>query len=453
MDAITELDGKKYNYSYKLTNDKYSVTLSDDVINSMEIEDNMFTPFYQGNILLSNPYNAIESNFVYRGDGSDKLEISLMPVGESDEEKGIKGTFVIVKEGNYIDNETPLNNRKYYEFIDVDESILKSRFSYGKRIRGRGHDMLQEILSKNNFKIGEFEKCDFEIDEFFPQHIIPSINYRELDLIYYINQYNYAIEGTKKGFIGVKPFLKKDRRGTYNLTKISSIYKNHKKLFYEAFHTGDLVSIPTVNENNHQEETENGVGYRKYIGDVPSYSLITPDKKTSNTFFMNSLVYSYNAITGNHIIEKIFLKNILEKWKEIFVNVFKLVGGEPKPFLNTTENKERDEFKIYRLPFTKTHNKFITEANLVNNFIFLNQQLILTTVGDLGRSSGKFIDFFKLKSEENDNGDLKLLGRWLVVSATHVKIRNQLKTRLYCVKTCAGPKYQSITSKAAYKPT
>lgn len=446
MDAITELDGKKYKYSYKLTNDKYEFEPKDDAINWLEVEDNLFTPFNRGTIVLSNPYNAIESSFLYRGDGSDKLEITLIPKGENNEEMGIKGTFIIVKEGNYIDNETPLNNRKFYEFIDEDESILNSRFSYGKRVRGKGHDILKELLIKNNFKIGEFEKCDFEIDELLPQHIIPTMNYRELDLIYYISRYNYA----KEGVIGVKPFLKKNKKGDYTLTKISTIFKNHKKLFYEAFHTGDLVSSTLPNENNHQQETQNGVGYRTYIGDIPSYSLITPDKKTSNTYFMNSLVYSYDPISGNHHIEKIFLKDILEKWKKLFVDVFKLVGGKPKPFLNITENKEKDEFKIYRLPFNKIHNKFITEADLINHFIFLNQQLVLTTTGDLGRSSGKFIDFFKTKIEKDDNSDLKLLGRWLIVSATHIKIRNQLKTRLYCVKTSAGSKYKSETNKAMY---
>lgn len=430
MESITELNGVKYKYEYKLSNSNSEIILRDSSVEYLEILDNFFNPFTNGSIIIINSYNFLESTFLYRGDGTDILDITLYP--ESDSNKKIELSFTIVEESNYIDLASPINNKKFYKFIDKDESLFKSKFPYNIKATGKGGNMIKDILKLLNLEADSenFEEGDFEISS-FPEGIFPSLNFRYLDLLYYILQYNFV----KDGDVSVKTIFKKEK-GKYQLKSLSDIFKKNNETVYEVFHTGDLVSESKVNPNNPPPGPE----YKQYSNNTPSYSMLTPDKTVSNTFFMNSLVICYNHILGDFETAEIRIKDLRDKWKKKFVDVFSAIGGKVKPCLVLNADKKEKEFKVYRLPFNSLQNPSIVEADLISNFIFFNQQLTLNIKGDTGRKAGMFIDLFKGK-DDNNKADSKLLGRWLVTTVTHKKVNNKYNNEISCVKTYAGPTF------------
>jgi len=431
MDAITELNGAKYKYEYKLSNTLGELSLNDSAVEVLEINDNLFDPFAFGNIVIYNPNNFLESTFSYRGDGTDKLSIRLEP--EQDPEKKLEYEFIITDEINYVDKETPVKNKKIYKFIDSDESLLKSKFPYNTQAFGKGGVILKDILKFLKLPIDEekFEDCDFAI-EGIPDHIMPSINFRYLDLIYYILRYLYITSGK----LATKPFLKK-YGGKYRLVNLVKLFEDNKKETYEAFHSGDLVTQFTSNPNNPPPDD---VPYKPNQNNLKSFNISTPDKAISNTFLMNSLVVSNDPYLGVSRMNEVRLNNVVEEWQKKFVDRFSAIGGEAKKFISLTKDKREGEFKTYRLPFNSIHNTNIVVADLVNNLIFFNLQLQINIVGDTGRRSGVFVDIFKAKDDKS-LADAKLLGRWLVTSVKHAKYKNTLYNEIAGVKTYAGPSY------------
>lgn len=430
MENITELNGAKYKYEYKLYNRDSELSIRDSAVEYLEILDNLFNPFTNGSVAISNSYNSIESTFLYRGDGTDMLDIILYP--EQNDKKKIELSFVIVEELNYIDNASPIKNKKIYKFIDKDESLFKSKFPYGVKATGKGGVMIKDMLKllKLEADTENFEDGDFEINS-LPEGIFPTLSYRYLDLLYYILQYNYITDGD----ISVKCIFKKENN-KYQLTSLAEIFKKNKDLVYEVFHTGDLVDKPKINPNNPPPGPE----YSEFINNTPSYSMVTPDKTVSNTYFMNSLVVCYNHILGDFETAEIRIKDIRDKWKKKFVDVFSAVGGKVKPCLLLNSDKKEKEFKVYRLPFNSLQSPSIVEAEIISNLIFFNQQLTLNVKGDTGRRAGFFIDLFKGKVDKN-KADSKLLGRWLVTTVTHKKINNNYTNEISCVKTYVGPTF------------
>lgn len=432
MADITEINGKKYEYEYKLSNKTGEIKFSDSSVVALEIVENIFDPFAEGYITIANPYNFIESTFSFRGDGTDILTIELYP--QDDRSKKLSYTFTIVSERNFIDDSTQVKNRKNYIFIDSDLTLLKQEFPYNKKCRGKAGNIIKEILEIFKFEIDKenFEPGHFEIKD-LPQFFNPSVNFRYIDLIYYFLQYYYYVDGD----ISVKSFLMK-RNGKYQLKPLSSsIFAKNKELLYESFHCGDLVDTIVTNPNNPPP----GEGeYKPYINNIVSNNFTIPAMTLSNTFFMNSIAVGYDNILGSSRMIEVRLKDVREKWKTKFVDVFSSVGGTVKKHLNLTELKKAGEFKMYRFPYSVVDTARIVEADLTNNFTFYNQQININVVGDTGRKPGTFIDIFKGKNEKIKI-DEKLLGRWFVTSIRHVKVLNTFRNEIYCIKTYAGPNY------------
>ncbi len=448
---ITILNGVSFIYEYKVSNDAGSMSFNDSAVIALELEDSLFNPFMNGSITLANNYNYIESDFVFRGDGTDKIFIKLKPNTKdtnaiTGKEKIIEQTFTIVEEFNYIDDGTQAKNRKTYTFIHTDESIMRELFPYEKQYFGKAGDIIKEILSFDlPFKTGElFEPGNFTISG-FPESIIPTMPFRYLDIIFYLLKYYYYIDGD----LPVKGFLRLDRNtGEYQLLTLSKdFFAKSNKLVYEAFHSGDLVSNVTVNPNN---PPDSGAPTKVYINNVVSTNTTVPGTAISNTHFMNALVVGYDHIYGSSRIRKVLIDSVRKAWKKKFVDVFSAISGKVKQHLNLTDYKKTKEFKIVRLPFEFGHNINITVADMVCNFAFYNQQMNINVVGDIGREPGTFLDIYKSKND-NSKGDEITLGRWFITGVRHLKLQNTYRNEIFCSKTYAGPSYIDTDSRRKVK--
>ena len=435
----TLLNGYTFKYKYKVKNDIGEIEFNDSAVVALLVNDNIYSPFASGYITFSNPYNAIEKSFTLRGDGTDEIEIMLEPDGMED--KKLEYQFTIVREENLIDDSSQAKNRKTYFFEHHDEVLLKEVFPYGKRFRGKAGDVIKSILKDDfKFEIDEdnWESGDFIIQDTLP-HIIPSMSYRYLDVIYYLLQHYYFLDDG----IPVKAFLSWDHTSKkYQLTPLSKTYSKNEDLVYESFHSGDLATDPVSNKNN--PGLDKGE-FKLYINNVVSSNAVVPDIGITNAYFMNSLVTAYDHILGSLNTFKVQIKDVREKWKTKFVDVFKAVGGKAKPYANLTDIKIASEFKIYRLPYSFRDSVNIAIADTITSITLYNQQLNINVVGDTGRHSGMFINIFKLQ-DEGSKGDELLLGRWFVTTVRHMKLFNTYRTELFCSKAHAGPEYKDEES-------
>lgn len=426
MADITEINGTKYEYEYKLSNADGEVKFNDSAVQSFDLLDNFFDPFIDGAIIIANPYNFIESTFLLKGDGTDILNIKLVLV--SDRSKIIEEQFVIVTEQNFIDDLTALKNKKMYYITSKDSYTLRSVFPYGQRCRGNGGEVLKRIFEQLDLKVDGIEPGDFIIKD-NPEFVIPGLAFRYLDLVYYILQYYYYMDGDT----AVKGFLRKTDKG-YNMQIISELFKDNAKLVTETFVSDDIASSARPNPNNPKATAPS----KKYTSSIVSNNLTSPAAQISNNFFMNTLVTGYNSTLGESEIVELRITDVKDKWSKKFVDVFTSVGGKVKAFLNLNKIKVEDGFKVIRLPFNTYDNARIVEAEMMSNLTLLNLQLCINVIGDTGRKPGTFIDIVKNKNE-NTKSDEKLLGRWFITAVKHVKILNTYRNEIYCVKTYAGP--------------
>jgi hypothetical protein len=435
MVGTTKLNGISYDYEYKISNSSGELSIADSAVQNLIYEENLFDPFPDGVIDISNPDNILEKDFVYRGDGSDKIEISLKEKVSGEE---IKNTFTIIGEQNYTDDSTPLKNRKTYVFMDSDEAMFLRKFPYGRAYSGRAGDILKHILNKEfDLEVDEelFEAGDFILSDINP--FVPSVNYRYLDVIYYLLQYYYYKDGEDP----IKGLLSKERSGKYTLKTLSKdFFEKNNKLVTEVFTTGGIIGTSGFKDNMNNPSTPNNAMYNEYTNNVTSISFDSYTLDESNNFFMNSNVISYDDILGTSYIDEVRLKDVREAWKKKFVDPFKMKYGIPVQHLPMTKEKLEGEFKTYRLPYSREQNLNVVTANMINDFIFRNNQITLTVNGDIKRQPGVFIDVVKQRDEKS-RGDSKILGRWFVTGVEHIKMGATYRNTIKAVKTFAGPMY------------
>jgi hypothetical protein len=300
---------------------------------------------------------------------------------------------------------------------------------YAKTFTGKVGDILKDIFKEllGDDKIGEWESGDFELT------YIPPLNWRYIDLVYYLLRIFYA----KADDIYVKAFLQWDHsKEKFNFTLISKIFEDNKKKenLLDAFAIGDLTSeFDPSNPNNPPPDAETGT----FIGGSRAIGYSTPSHDITNNFFVNRLIHGYDPILGETKIKKIDIKKLKDKWKKKFVDVFSSVGGKPKPciiFNNTVPAK----FKHYRMPFQIEDSVKIIEAEMNAALIFYNLQSTFVNIGDTFRQSGKFVDIYKTKKEKLKS-DEKLLGRWLVTEIQHIFYADLYRNQFLCAKTYIGP--------------
>jgi hypothetical protein len=437
MVGTTKLNGISYEYEYKISNSSGELSIADSAVQNLIYEEDLFDPFPDGAIDISNPDNVLEKDFVYRGDGSDKLEI-LLKQKEGSSGSEIRGTFTIIGEQNYIDDATPLKNRKIYFFMDSDEAMLLRKFPYGRSYSGKLGDILKNILEKEfNFEIEKnfFEAGDFTLSSV--NSFIPSVNYRYLDVIYYLLQYYYFKDGEDP----IKGILSKDRSGKYSLKTISKdFFAKNNDLVKEVFTTGGIIGPSGFKDNQNNPATPNSALYNEYTNNVTSISFDSFTLDESNNFFMNSNVISYDDILGTSYIDEVRIKDVRKAWEKKFVDPFKLKYGKPIKHMPMTKEKLEGEFKTYRLPYSREQNINVVKANMINDFIFRNNQITLTVNGDIKRQPGTFIDIVKQRDEKS-KGDTKILGRWFVTGVEHIKMGATYRNTIKAVKTFAGPMY------------
>lgn len=442
MEDITKLNGQEYTYKYILYNTSGRVKISDNSVNALVISDDFLAPFEEGSITISNPFNFIEKEYVFKGDGSDRIEIELTNL---ETKLSIGGIYTILGEDNFIDDSTPAKNRKTLHFIDQDESKVLHEFPYGSSYCGRTSDILEKILLEAGLPVGKGFK-EFKSDSCFTNFdpCVMSVNYRYNDAIYYMLRHCYRILGD---YVVTKGFLKKNRKTkSYDLLRLDKVFAENNKRTKEVFHAGDIVNSGDLKFNRNNPQSPSDAKYALFQNNVTSVAFDTVNVDITNENLMNSRVVTYDPHIGRHRSTQVKLVDVESEWKNYFVNVFSSISGSVKPHFNKggPGKKISSQWKTFRLPFSHEQNVRIVQGNMVGDLVFRNNQINLVTNGNLLRQTGDFFDVIKVK-DENILADTKLVGRWFMTRVDHYKLGATYRNSLNAVKTYVGPSYPKNT--------
>ena len=450
---IYPINGTPFFCKFKLTGpgtgtpgELSEINFSQDAVKGLQIDENFLQMSTNAQITVNNPFDYIENTVFTRGDGNDKFSITVFNNLDTRPEDEIKleYNFVITDESNSVSKSDRANNFKTFTLVDENYFKLNSTIPYGKRYGGGGRggpavpigdiiqEILEEIIGPGCIDTKNWEPGDMVIDN-FPEYILPPISFRYSDLIKYLLRIYYFIDGD----LPVQGMLTFDRvTKKYQLRPISKIFADNKKLTIETFGAGDLTNMKnegTVASN----PWDDGIKTNEYTNALKNTNFTTPMVTWSNEYFTNYSIATTNRQLGIEIKELITIKDIKKSWTRAFVDVFKCVGGDPKPFLPLNEAKS-NIFKPFILPYKKEHVRNIAKAQMISNLTFLNLQLNIDNIGDTNRKAGKFVDVFK-RSEKDEIVDKKLLGRWFVTKVRHLFVNQRYFNVLDCVKPCVGP--------------
>ena len=436
MSEVFKINDIDYECEFKLSNpDGQEISYTKSALRGMNLVDDLFNPFMDGEVTVANPYDYMEDKYFLRGDGRDEFLIKFKPKESKNEDDEFEMTFVVIDDKDRTNPNTRAENFKTLYLISKDAIPFLDIVPYGKKYSGKVGDILKdifkEVLGDDAIDEENWESGEGEIE------YIPPGTFRYMDVIYKLVKYFYGKddETFSKGFINYDEKTKK-----YQLKLLSKIFKDNKKYEMEAFGMGDLVTdIGFENPNN----PPSGPKVGEYIGQLRHLGYSTPMYTWTSEYFINALVFVYDNVLGQLKFKKLKFEDIREKWEKIFVKPFKTVQGKPQKFAiknKTTEGK----FKRYSfaIPNLKTASELV-EAEMMNAMTFYNLQLAFINIGTTYRKAGKFIDIFSPKKLEKKAKPLKseekILGRWFVTKIEHTFFADLYTNKIYATKTYIGP--------------
>tara|TARA_R110002020_G_scaffold36323_10_gene109015 strand:+ start:1548 stop:2873 length:1326 start_codon:yes stop_codon:yes gene_type:complete len=432
MSEVFKINGADYECEFILKDDQgeEKTKFTKSAVKLLDLQENLLEPFQNATIVINDPFDFIENEMLTRGDGRDTFTFSLKLKGGGDK---LEYDFVLNEEINSPAARDRAGNYKMYSLLDSKYFKLNEIIPYGTRFRGPVGDIIKTILTgvlgDDIVNEEEFEPGDNIVD-IFPEHILPPSSFRYSDLIKYLLQIYYF----KDEEIVTRSFLKFNRLDKkYSLIPLTKLFKENKDNTIEAFAANDLVDKIKPNKNNPPSEATVNI----YETQLPQTNMTTPMLDYSNEFFVNYLATGYDPILGEHVMIEKRIKDIKEKWTKSFVDVFKSVGGKPKPFLPLNNHKKENMFRTISTPFSVLKTANITEAEMTANLVFYNLSLSIGVLGDTDRTSGKFIDVYR--TDTPTKSDKKILGRWLVTKCRHKFLGDTYHNTVQCVKTYVGP--------------
>tara|TARA_R110000824_G_scaffold58376_3_gene157843 strand:- start:126 stop:1538 length:1413 start_codon:yes stop_codon:yes gene_type:complete len=444
---IAPINGAPFYSKFILTGpDGGEINFSKSSIRSLDLEENFFQPFVVASMTVSNPFDYIENAVSIRGDGKERMKVTLYNASYTEEERAAQNlpsikdiqvdyTFVVNNEDNDVSKTDRSNNFKTFQLVDENYFKLNEKIPYAKRYDGYVGDIiaqvLEEVLGSDIVDRSRWEPGMHKIDK-FPEFIIPPISFRYSDLLKYLLRIYYFIDGD----LPVQGMLNFDRiTKQFTLTPMSYLFADNEKLAQEAFGLGELIDNKNLGDNENNPISKAPVN--EYQNQIRSTNLTTPMLVYSNEFFTNYSISTTDQRTGIEYKELIAIKDIKDSWKKIFVDSFKCVGGKPEAFLPLNEEKT-DITKPFILPFNSTVVRNLAIAQMVSNMTFFNLQLNLDNPGDTNRRPGKFIDVFKPDKIEKPV-DKKILGRWFLTKVRHRFFKDSYQNVLQGVKAYVGP--------------
>jgi len=494
---VNLISDKNYIFRATLINPKsLTINLQKSAILELDIEDNVYNPFFKGHVVIDNRDNVIErfktdstlsefSNksllrgYRTRGDARDILLLSILPV-----DKGVtEGEYNMMSDSYYevfglqlmfvISDEIDTSNEnsvvKRYTIQDFDYQILSERntfFSTTSLLEGKSDianltdsereattgkiikAILQTVLQdksviKTEVINGVAVTPDFEDGASKLFYSSPA-NYTAIDDISYM----YSLHVSDNAYKDFAFLNKNQYTGEYELISASNIFKNSfnktndsgGKYYLENFTLqGGTKDVSGVIQNSMKKPAV-ALEFGE-LSDIIDIKFFNPPGKLYQDTIKTNLVHSYNCKTKMFHINGVDgdIENIKKSFDNIFVAPMK---GKNAPSPNFILNNTQKTNLNYNNVFTiyNNDNDFIKLAvgrnTVLKNALKLNLGIEMTVQGGLHRHAGKFISIDRSGSYVENDFDDKFLGIYFIISVNHIFVNdNNYYNKIVAIKT------------------
>lgn len=446
--------------------------LNSQNIDSLTIDDNLYTPFYSAILNVKNDTNNIElgfspelkkiaTSFQPLNNGTDKVFIFFCPYNN---ENKIETKFNISLMMNIMTSEDIfINERKVKQYVLADINKIFLENIYGQFATSKyAYKLLQEDFKFKNINTFNIESQSFNtqdknklinlsndersiptgyaiallLKEAFGEHAYintdnwdyggPKIFYSNTPNNNYIDVLNDLItlhnsrENSDKCYLHYDYNIEKDYY-EWSFYGLGTLY--HNMITNNLIANDYIITFKDFDINLNSSDTAD-----KYItqtgdfGDktsmISEFYLKDFDTNTNLGKIKTSIVYNYDEIDKSFIIdnESSNYSNILKTFKNTFS-----IDNKTRYHNTPVSINQKNSYNIKHLInlYNENTNISIARNKTINDLLFLNNTLEFTTYGNLLLHAGNFINL-KMKNAPVDNLFInKLLGEYLITSVTH----------------------------------
>jgi len=445
----------------------------------LTIEDNIFNPFHQGVMLLSNDQALIEkspSPYVFLGNGRDVLDIEIIPLKngnfdrDSTDERnkeflGLRFSFVITEAVDTLYNDIICKKLVFVEYSQymMSENIFniftlqKAGGLVGNYMETNGGnskstgEIITSILNAV-YTDGKPTEELFFIDPATKQKIFEDqsesrMNLSPYGVVSYMEVLNYVM--AYHSYNKSPCVLQFDRyQKKFLLISLKTLFEQHTK------YTIETLRFPSPSQETFGSDEVVGQKLPINWNTFP----ITFEESKINQYYVDSPTSKYNVdLAGNSGIlsnsrgfksmvfnlKTLNSENFMNTYYELFVKPFKdefkkSNNGNyelyPNFYPNPNKKNNYDAHKGNIDPLMD-ENKFTNQK--LSSLLYLNNVYQFRLIGKTHRKSLAFVDVTKVAENKNGNfvatkWDLNNLGRHLITSVKHIfefdTYRNEIET-------------------------
>jgi len=418
-------------------------------IQEITITDNIFEPFFSGDVILNATGNFVENNplfnFRFNSNNRNIFSLTMFPSDVENGNKSIEETNTIYINGaidklSVIASDTSNSQFHSFEVKDVNQVLLEEKkvtnvFEKIDTSTTVAENIKKILTTGINKKIvnGVYNNGTEKITQ---DYVFP-IYFNLYDAINFLLPYNLTIEEDLVSQL----FLKFDYRlqqfknfTIFNLFTNANVTQNN----LESFVLGDNDGPPLSNNAGGEisaprsaivlkDNKLNNLAYTNVDFSV-SNEVLLPILVSNTTDFTNSNLFTYVDLQPE--IEN-FQKRIIDKLKPLYSNDIKLnVDLDPSKI-------NRQNYRVMTSPFSNELNVKVAKAQMYNSFVMHNMSMMFVTNGKPYRESGKFVNIVKSPGSKalNTPHENKIFGQWLVTEVRHVITGSgSYKNIIQCVK-------------------
>ena len=466
---IEQFDSKYYKFDVVLIDaaGKY-IPLNGSSIQNLTIVDSVLSPFTVGSIVLCNTKNTLQSSTIKDqsltlvGNNRDTLVVNIMPnitgnLQQDVENEELKKIFNLqymfavneLQNGDekiFKDSNTMSLRDIYHQFMlesscEVSSTDVARRNNPGVDPRDMNNsdrsaktgDLLKEIINKTFGTTGNTSLIDdsnFDLGKVsvFWESMGSS---NSLQSMMHISSMHLSENNSDPAMLGIDRYTRKFTN--IALSKIFELQNTDPKNWVmETF----IIESGIGGGPNASNNTGQGLQNASYI---INYRLSPVNGNAFTRSITNSIYTTYASADKNSYVgtSQGSLKEVYKKYKELYVDPFRAINPNIVPSAQldqfiTTENLSP---RFYNEITPITHESSVPNNMIWDLIIGGGDSIVFRTTGSTHRMSGKFIDI-ATESELTDNSFAgTILGRWFVVSVSHVFINNKYYNVIEAVKT------------------
>jgi hypothetical protein len=475
--SITRIGELDYKFELTLLNDNNQViSLNKNAVRSLIITDNIFNPFHEAVLLLSDNLNILERtdiNYTFLGNGRDVIFIDLMP--------------------RISENDADFDNEQYREhfalsFLFIVTNCTDVRFQNSTCKQLKMVEAAQYLLSEHNSKLQSAtvaaQQQGAQATPATPatptsptspsrgallngtnaeRSVKTGILIKELFKLVYDTGEKTGVENSKIDETSFDEgaenmFVNSTGELTYN-DVLNMLYQNHFSAQYkdycllnhdryfkkmslkslaEIFKTHDQNVIETIRFQKlvADESAPNGgcsLGTLKWtpkglpFGEVSTVSQYYADNPDANFTidFHNNVITNTNIKPNKGMVMSLKsgdVTQILQQYRTLYVDPFNsLMGRSVYPIVKLNNSRvKHNTIDSYSHPEACDLGNAFTTMQKFNALLFMDKVHVFKLKGHTIRKAGVFIDVSNTEDELNTLWDYNTLGRHFITSVQHV---------------------------------